>query len=79
MAVSVKLHPLLARRTTSKRESFTTPYTQGTRPLDILLDEGFSETDAEAVMVLLNDAQAELDAPLKDGDRIEFMVGISGG
>ena len=79
MAVDVKLHPLLVKRARSRRESFTLPHADGIRPIDILRNEGFSETDAEAVMVLVNSAQVELDEPLKDGDRIEFMVGISGG
>ena len=77
--IDVKLHPLLARRAVSGRETCSVPYRQGLTPLALLLDEGFSEVDAEAVMVLRNDAQIEPDTPLQDGDRVEFMVGIQGG
>ncbi|MCL4243389.1 MAG: MoaD/ThiS family protein, partial [Dehalococcoidia bacterium] len=35
--------------------------------------------DAEAVMVIINDAQAGHTDALKDGDRLEFMVSIQGG
>ncbi len=79
MAVSVKFFPLLAARAKSKRESLIISYSEGLRPIDIVLDEGFSETDAEAIMVLVNNTQADLDTPIKDGDSLEFMIGISGG
>lgn len=79
MAVSVKLFPLLAKRAASKRETFSVPYSDGMRPVDIIRAEGFGETDAEAIMVLINNVQAELDTPIKDGDTLEFMIGISGG
>jgi len=79
MSVSVKFFPLLAQRAASRRESLTVPYREGLRPIDVVRAEGFSETDAEAIMVLVNDVQAELDAPLRDGDRLEFMIAIAGG
>lgn len=79
MSVSVTFFPLLARRASSKRERFTVPYSEGMRPLDIVRSEGFGEADAEAIMVLVNDTQAELDSPIEDGDRLEFMIAISGG
>lgn len=79
MAVSVKFFPLLAKRASSGRESFAVPYTEGLKPIDIVRDEGFSDTDTEAIMVLVNGAQVELDTPIKDGDALEFMIGISGG
>jgi sulfur carrier protein ThiS len=77
--IDVKLHPLLAKRATSREEARRVPYRAGLTPLQLLLDEGFSELDAEAVMVLRNDAQVEPDTALLDGDRVEFMVGIQGG
>ncbi len=77
--IEVKLHPLLARRAASGQETRSVPYRTGLTPLALLLDEGFSEVDAEAVMVLRNEAQIEPDTPLQDGDHVEFMVGIQGG
>jgi hypothetical protein len=77
--IGVKLHPLLARRAASGSEARTVPYRAGLTPLALLLEEGFSEVDAEAVMVLRNEVQVEPETPLHDGDRVEFMVGIQGG
>ncbi|MGH2588127.1 MAG: MoaD/ThiS family protein [Dehalococcoidia bacterium] len=77
--VDVKLHPLLAKRATSHQETRSIPYRPGLTPLALLMDEGFSEVDAEAVMILRNNAQIDPDTPLNDGDHIEFMVGIQGG
>lgn len=54
-------------------------YQPGLTPLALLIEEGFSELDAEAVMILRNDIQIEPETPLNDGDRVEFMVGIQGG
>ena len=77
--VTVKLHPLLAKRAASRMEQRTVEHRPGLTAMALLLDEGFSELDAEAVMVLRNDAQVDPDAPIADGDRVEFMVGIQGG
>lgn len=79
MAVEVKFFPLLAKRAKSKSERVAVPYRDGLTPMDIIRDEGFSHIDAEAIMVLINDTQAELDVGVQDGDRLEFMIGISGG
>lgn len=77
--VEVTLHPLLAKRAASRQEKRSVPYHPGLTPKSLLADEGFSELDVEAVMVLRNDAQIEPETPLEDGDRVEFMVGIQGG
>ncbi len=79
MSLQVKLHPLLVKRASSKQGELSVPFSDGMRPADIIRTEGFSDTDADAIMVLINDTQAEMDTPVNDGDRIEFMVGISGG
>lgn len=79
MAVAITMFPLLAKRTRSKQERQSLPYRAGLRPIDILHDEGFSDTDTEAIMVLVNDAQSDLEAEIADGDRLEFMIAIAGG
>jgi sulfur carrier protein ThiS len=79
VAVSISFFPLLAKRSRSRQERLTAEYHDGLRPKDILESEGFNETDMDAIMVVVNDAQAELDAPVRDGDRLEFMIAISGG
>ena len=77
--VNVQLHPLLAKRAASRSEQRAVEYRPGLTAMALLLDEGFSELDAEAVMVLRNDVQVDPDATIADGDRVEFMVGIQGG
>jgi len=79
MAVEVKWFPTLVKRTKSKQAQTTVAWSAGLTPLRIFLDEGFNEADAEAVMVVINDEQADSGDALKDGDRLEFMVSIQGG
>jgi hypothetical protein len=79
MTVSVTWFPTLVKRTRSKQPQTTVEWRDGLTPRDIFLAEGFSEADAEAVMVVINDAQAGHADPLKDGERLEFMVSIQGG
>ncbi len=79
MAVNVTLFPLLARRAASKQEHLSVPYRTGLRVRDIVAAEGFSETDAEAIMVLVNDRQGDLDGALNDGDQVELRIAIAGG
>ncbi len=79
MAVEVKWFATLVKRTKSKKALTTVEWLDGLTPLAVFTAEGFSATDAEHVLVLINDAQAEPQSPLKDGDRLEFMVSIQGG
>ncbi|WP_322795832.1 hypothetical protein [Tepidiforma sp.] len=79
MSIQVKWFPTLIKRTRSKQPVTEVAWQPGLTPLQVFLDEGFSEVDAEAVMVIVNDAQAKLHDPLDDGDRLEFMVSIQGG
>ena len=67
------------KRTKSKKDRTSVTWSAGLTPLRIFLDEGFNEADAEAVMVVINDEQADAKTSLKDGDRLEFMVSIQGG
>jgi molybdopterin converting factor small subunit len=79
MAVDVKWFPTLVKRTRSKQDRTAVEWTEGLTPLRVFLAEGFNEADAEAVMVVINDEQGNATDPLKDGDRLEFMVSIQGG
>jgi len=79
MSVHVKWFATLAKRTKSKQPTTEVDYRDGLTPFDIFEAEGFSKVDAEAVVVLVNDAQSSMDAPLADGDRVEFLVSIQGG
>lgn len=79
MAVEVKWFVTLIKRTKSKLPITTVEWKPGLTPLEVFTAEGFNHADAEAVMVVINDAQAEQTTPLQDGDRLEFMVSIQGG
>lgn len=79
MTVSVTWFPTLVKRTRSKQPQTVVQWRAGLTPRDVFLAEGFNEADAEAVMVIINDAQAGHTDALKDGDRLEFMVSIQGG
>ncbi|MEO9255472.1 MAG: hypothetical protein ABI305_08035 [Tepidiformaceae bacterium] len=79
MAIQVKWFPTLIKRMHSKQERTEVEWREGLTPLNVFMDEGFNEADAEAVLVLLNGAQGELKDQLNEGDRLEFMVSIQGG
>ena len=79
MAIHVKWFPTLIKRTKSKQAETQVAWSEGLSPHAIFLAEGFNDADAEAVLVLINDAQAEMSDALKEGDRLEFMVSIQGG
>ncbi len=79
MAVQVKWFATLVKRTKSKQAVTTVEWTAGLTPLAVFKAEGFNDADAEAVLVLINDAQSDQQAALADGDRLEFMVSIQGG
>ena len=79
MVVHVKWFPTLAKRTKSSQDRTEVDWRPGLTPKGIFLDEGFKEFDLEAVMVVVNDAQAQPSTPLSDDDRLEFLVSIQGG
>ena len=79
MAVEVRWFPTLIKRTRSKQATTTVQWAAGLSPLSVFIAEGFNRADAESVMVVVNDSQSELEHPLQDGDRVEFMVSIQGG
>ncbi len=79
MAVQVKWFATLIKRTKSKQALTTVEWRSGLRPLDVFKAEGFNDADAEAVMVLINEAQADQHTALNDGDELEFLVSIQGG
>ncbi len=79
MAVQVTWFATLIKRTKSKQAVTAVEWRTGLRPLDIFKAEGFNDADAEAVMVVINEAQSDQHATLNDGDRLEFLVSIQGG
>ncbi|GBD24042.1 hypothetical protein HRbin29_01715 [bacterium HR29] len=79
MSVYVRWFATLVPRTRSKQAETEVPWREGLTPRDILREEGFSEVDTEAIMAVRGDTQTDLDEPLSDGERIEFLVSIQGG
>lgn len=79
MTVHVKWFPTLIKRTHSKQASTEVEWRAGLTPHSVFRAEGFSDADAESVLVLINESQADNTDALKDGDRLEFMVSIQGG
>ena len=79
MAVQVKWFATLVKRTRSKQSTTDVEWHNGLTPHEVFLGEGFNDADAESVLVLINDSQAEMGDVLKDADRLEFMVSIQGG
>ena len=79
MAVQVKWFATLVKRTRSKQSTTEVEWHAGLTPHEVFLGEGFNDADAESVLVLINDSQAEMGDVLKDADRLEFMVSIQGG
>jgi molybdopterin converting factor small subunit len=77
--IRVRMYNLLAERSLSGKEEFDFAYRPGLRPLDIIHAEGFHGEEEEAIVVLVNDAQAERDTALADGDRVEFLINMVGG
>ena len=79
VTVQVKWFPTLVKRTQSKQATTEVEWRAGLTAHAVFRAEGFSDADAESVLVLINDCQAAGSDSLKDGDRLEFMVSIQGG
>lgn len=77
--IRVRLHNLLAERSLSGREEYEISFEEGLRPVDLMSREGFLGEDQDAIVVLINDEQATRRTPLRDGDRVEFMMNMAGG
>ena len=75
----MKWFPTLVKRTQSKQATTEVEWLPGLTSHTVFRGEGFSDADAESVLVLINDSQADGGDILKDGDRLEFMVSIQGG
>ncbi len=79
MTVHVKWFATLVKRTNSKLPMTEVEWRDGLTPHTVFTAEGFNDADMEAVMVIINDSQETAKTPLRDGDRLEFMVSIQGG
>ena len=79
MSIEIHWFATLVKRTKSRQAVTTAGWTEGLTPQVLFIAEGFSEADAEHVLVTINNEQAEMATPLTDGDRVDFLVSIQGG
>ena len=79
MAVAVKLFATLVGLSRSKRPQFEMEWWEGMTARDLLTAEGFSEKDEETIAAVVNGEQADWDTALRNGDRVELLVGLQGG
>ena len=79
MVLDVRMPDILAERAVSGRMRLELPYREGMTAIDVVSAEGFSKEEAEAIMVVVNGAQALDDTPLNDGDVVELVIAMVGG
>ena len=79
MAVHIKLFPTLANLASSKRAAYDVDWHEGLTAKELLLAEGFKDVDIHACMAVVNDAQAQMDDAIADGDNVELRVNVQGG
>ena len=79
MAISVKLFMTLVPLSKSKKSSLSVDWFDGITAQHILASEEFSEQDQEAIAVVINSVQAQVDDPLNDGDQVDLLVNLQGG
>lgn len=79
MAVHVKLFMTLVPLSKSKKGTLVLDWFDGMTAKDILEAEAFSEQDQEAIAVVINSVQSNVDDPLNDGDEVDLLVNLQGG
>ena len=79
MAIEVKLFMTLVPLSKSKKSGLSVDWFDGITAQHILEAEEFSEQDQEAIAVVINSVQAQVDDPLNDGDQVDLLVNLQGG
>jgi len=79
MAINVKLFMTLVPLSKSKKSNLTVDWFDGITAQHILEAEEFSEQYQEAIAVVINSVQAQVDDPLNDGDEVDLLVNLQGG
>jgi len=79
MAINVKLFMTLVPLSRSKQSNLSVDWFDGITAQHILESEEFSEQDQEAIAVVINSVQAQVDDPLHDGDEVDLLVNLQGG
>ncbi len=79
MALSVRVQDILAERSLSGELKLNMTFEPGMVAGDVVTREGFSGAEAEAIVVMVNAAQATKETPLSDGDSVELVTQMVGG
>lgn len=79
MPVSLRMPDILAERSRSGLLRLTIPHHDGLTARDVVVAEGFSAEEAEAILVMVNGVQAEPSTPVQDGDTVELVIQMVGG
>ena len=77
--IEVRWFSTLIKRTRSQLPRTTVTWREGICPRAIFKDEGCDDVDADHVIAVVNGEQVDMNSLLKDGDDVEFLVGITGG
>lgn len=79
MVITVHLHTRLQRQTpTGPQQNLELSVPQGTILKD-LLDQLHVPYEEDAVFLVVNGRQVDINQPLKDGDEVDLIPAISGG
>lgn len=73
------MQDILAERSKSGELRLEMAYEPGMVAGDVVSREGFSGAEAEAIVVMVNSAQAQNETPLNDGDTVELVTQMVGG
>ncbi|MDP6606030.1 MAG: MoaD/ThiS family protein [Dehalococcoidia bacterium] len=73
------MQDILAERSKSGELRREIAYEPGMVAGDVVSLEGFSGAEAEAIVVMVNSAQAQKETPLNDGDTVELVTQMVGG
>jgi len=79
MTLSVRVQDILAERSKSGELKLDMAFEPGMVAGDVVAREGFSGEEAQAIVVMVNAAQATKDTPLSDGDSVELVTQMVGG
>ena len=79
MSIRVRWFSTLVKRTRSGLPQTVVEWKDGATPKSVFMDEGFNDADADHVIAAINGERVDINTALKDGDELEFLVGISGG
>ncbi len=79
MSLSVRMQDILAERSKSGSLKLEMSFEDGMVAGDVVSREGFSGAETQAIVVMVNSAQAQKGTPLHDGDTIELVTQMVGG